>query len=198
MSKEFWNERYSEKEYAYGIEANQFIRQELSKLQPGKILSPAEGEGRNALYAAKLGFDVYAFDPSIEGRRKALQLAAENKVNINYQLAGYGNCQYPENSFDVLVLVFAHMPAEMRNPIHQKLITFLKPGGTLILESFSKEQINYSSGGPKDISMLFSEEELKYDFKDLTSLSVVTQTIHLSEGQFHNGKASLVRLTGIK
>ncbi len=92
MSLDFWNERYAEDKYAYGIEPNDFVKQELQKLKPGKILFPAEGEGRNAVYAAQLGFDVYAFDPSEEGRRKALKLARENNVNINYQLAGYSNC----------------------------------------------------------------------------------------------------------
>ncbi len=72
MSMDFWNARYSDNDYAYGIEANECIKQELQKLKAGKILSPAEGEGRNALYAAKFGFEVYAFDPSIEGRNKAI------------------------------------------------------------------------------------------------------------------------------
>ena len=58
--KEFWNSRYQEKEYAYGLEPNLFFKSELIKLIPGKALFPAEGEGRNAVFAAKSGWEVTA------------------------------------------------------------------------------------------------------------------------------------------
>lgn len=57
-----WNERYSKEEFAYGEEPNQYLKEQLEKLDVGKILFPAEGEGRNGVYAAKLGWNVFAFD----------------------------------------------------------------------------------------------------------------------------------------
>ena len=83
---DFWNDRYSSKEYVYGTGPNQFYKEQLEKLAPGKILFPAEGEGRNAVYTAKKGWSVTAFDPSSEGRKKALLLAKKNKVQIEYQI----------------------------------------------------------------------------------------------------------------
>ena len=50
MSKEFWDKRYSEKEFSYGTEPNQFFKQQIEKLVPGKILFLGEGEGRNAIW----------------------------------------------------------------------------------------------------------------------------------------------------
>jgi hypothetical protein len=86
MNKEFWNQRYSEKEYSYGIEPNQFFKEQITPFKVGTILLPAEGEGRNAVYAAKLGWEVVAFDISEEGKKKALQLATLNNVSIDYHI----------------------------------------------------------------------------------------------------------------
>lgn len=198
MRNDFWNERYAIEDYAYGTEPNQFLKNELESLKPGKILFPAEGEGRNAVYAARRGFDVYAFDPSLEGRKKAIVLAETNAVSIDYQLAAYEDAQYAVNSFDVLVLTFCHMPLSKREDIHKKLISFLKPGGKLILEGFSKDQINNNTGGPRDVEMLFSEKELRSDFSSLQSISVSEQTTLLNEGLYHKGEASVIRCLGIK
>lgn len=195
---DFWNKRYATKEYAYGIEPNQYYKEQLEKLNPGKILFPAEGEGRNAVYAAKKGWEVFAFDPSVEGKRKAEKLASENGVNVDYQIADYENVYYTPLFFDCIVLIFAHSHPLKRTEIHQKLISFLKPGGTLILEGFSKNQISYNSGGPRDVNMLFSEEELQSDFASFSELSITETNYILNEGLFHQGTASVIRVFGIK
>ncbi len=73
--KNFWNKRYSEKEYVYGEDANVFFAEQLQQITPEKIILPCEGEGRNAVYAATSGWGVHAFDTSIIGKSKAIQLA---------------------------------------------------------------------------------------------------------------------------
>ena len=80
---ERWNDRYSNEEFAYGENPNNYLKEQLEKLPAGNILFPAEGEGRNAVFAAKLGWAVSAFDISDKGKKKALQLAAKNNVNID-------------------------------------------------------------------------------------------------------------------
>lgn len=195
---EFWNERYATVEYAYGTEPNQFLRQILVKIPPGKILFPAEGEGRNAVFAAKLGWDVTAFDVSTEGKKKAEQLATLNEVKINYFIDNFENISLTINSFDCIVLIFAHMTLSKRKEYHQKLISFLKPGGILILEGFSKKQISNNSGGPRDINMLFSDDELRSDFELLSELTITETDYNLNEGPFHQGIASVIRANGIK
>lgn len=195
---DFWNQRYSAGEYAYGEEPNRFFADELAKMAPGKILFPAEGEGRNAVYAAQKNWEVSAFDPSIEGKKKALQLAKLHEVSIDYKIATYENVYFAPDSFDCLVLIFAHMPALKRTIFHQKLLSYLKPGGTIILQAFCKEQINYKSGGPRDIEMLYSEEELQFDFSELSELSIIKEETELNEGLYHLGKASVISLVGKK
>jgi SAM-dependent methyltransferase len=195
---EFWNERYASTEYAYGIEPNIFYRDNLKSIPPGKILFPAEGEGRNAVYAAKLGWDVTAFDVSTEGKKKAEMLAESVNVNIGYIISDFDNVSFPLNHFDCIVLVFAHMNPVKRQEYHRKLISFLKPGGILILEGFSKKQINNSSGGPRDINMLFSADELQSDFGLLSEIKISETDYILNEGPFHQGIASVIRANGIK
>ena len=195
---EFWNQRYAAEEFAYGTEPNLFFKEQLEKMNNGKLLLPAEGEGRNAVFAASLGWDVTAFDISTEGKRKAGELAARNKVSFNYLIADYENIQFEPATFDCIALIFAHIPAEKRTEYHQKMLSFLKPGGFVLLEGFSKKQINYSSGGPRDFRLLYSKTELETDFQQLSILQIEDIETELNEGGFHNGTAALVRLVGKK
>jgi len=194
----FWNERYATEDYVYGTEPNEFFKEEIQKLKPGKILFPGEGEGRNAVFAAQLGWEVTAFDSSSEGKAKAERLAESKGVEIDYQLAAYHEANFPAASFDALVLIYTHIPAQMRRGYHQKFAGFLKAGGHLILEGFSKEQIHNSTGGPRDIDMLWSKEELKGDFTDLPDLKFELLETDLQEGEFHRGKAAVIRALGKK
>jgi len=196
--KGLWNDRYSKKEYAYGTEPNAFLKSQLLKLRPGKILFPAEGEGRNSVFAATLGWDVVAFDNSIEGRRKALELAAIREVSIDYRLESYDEFEDRAGTYDAIGLVFAHASAAHRASYHQKFIQLLKPGGRIILEGFSTKQLGNTSGGPKIIEMLFDEAILRDDFGSLTEIEITEADTELNEGVFHTGSASVIRLIGTK
>ncbi|WP_423127108.1 class I SAM-dependent methyltransferase [Gaoshiqia sp. Z1-71] len=194
----FWNERYAAEEYAYGTEPNDFLKQELDRLKPGKILLPGEGEGRNAVYAARQGWQVLAFDSSSEGKKKAEKLAVLHQVSINYLIDHYDEIELPVHEFDCLALIYTHMPAAERREYHRKLAASLKPGGTLILEGFSKEQIHNDTGGPKSVEMLFSREELEADFSEFFKLSISQLDLDIREGLYHNGKASVIQLVAVK
>lgn len=196
QSKNPWDQRYADEEFHYGKEPNEFFKREIDKLKPGKLLLPAEGEGRNAVYAAKLGWDVVAFDSSVEGQKKAYRLAKEQGVEIEYQLKSYEEFTAEENSFDMLAFIYAHNPNRQQN--HRKLARFVKPGGKILLEGFSKEQLQYGTGGPPVLQLLFSEEEIKEDFKDLTEIKVEKVVKHLSEGKHHLGDSSIIQLLGEK
>ena len=196
--KNFWNERYSEKGYVYGVDPNVFLAEQLKNLKPGKIILPCEGEGRNAVYAASLGWEVHAFDSIEVGREKALQLAKKKGVSINYAVDDATTITYAENSVDVVAFIYAHFPATIRKQIHQKAITWLKPGGKLILEAFNPQQLQYNSGGPKDLSMLYTEDMMKEDFASLNIDLIQNLTTELNEGKYHKGKASIIRVVGTK
>jgi SAM-dependent methyltransferase len=196
--KEFWNERYAKNEFIYGKEPNEFFREELENLPVGKIILPCDGEGRNAVFAAKLGWYVNAFDFSPSAKEKAKALAKQEGVNPKYEVADILEKEFKENSADVVALIYVHFPAELRKIAHQKAIKWLKPGGKLILEAFNPRQIDNDSGGPKNIDMLYSEDILREDFKDLKIEKLEILQTNLSEGNFHKGKADVIRLIAIK
>lgn len=196
--KEFWNSRYSEAEFAYGARPNDFVREQLPPLGKGRVLFPAEGEGRNAVFAALTGFEVFAFDISVEGKKKAHELASKSEVAIDYRIEAFEVVDYPQGYFDAIVLVFAHMPADKRRDWHRRLTGFLRPGGRIILEGFAKAQIGYSSGGPPVVDMLFSEDELTGDFKDFKIEFLNTSHRKLNEGLYHQGEAVTVQAVFVK
>lgn len=100
-----WNDRFSQKEYAYGEQPNNYLKEQLEKLTAGTILFPAEGEGRNAVFAAKCGWTVSAFDISSEGRKKAIRLAELNNVTIDYQVGELSQLNYSNNLIRLLLFM---------------------------------------------------------------------------------------------
>jgi len=200
---ERWNERYRQPEFAYGTEPNEFLKEQLQLLSPGRILFPAEGEGRNAVYAAKLGWQVSAFDISSEGRKKALALAQQNRVNIDYKVGDFQTVPYLPAQFDAIALIYAHFPAAIKSRCHRMLNTYLRPGGTVIFEAFSKRHLEYVAlnenvGGPREVDMLFSTDELSGDFAGYEVVHLRETEVELQEGVFHNGKGSVIRFVGRK
>ncbi|PNW29017.1 class I SAM-dependent methyltransferase [Formosa algae] len=194
---EFWDARYAEDDFAYGTQPNTFFKSTLDSLPTGTVLLPAEGEGRNAVYAASKGWTAHAFDISLKGKEKALQLANMKAVTIDYDISGVLEFQ-TDKTFDAIALCYTHFPADIRKQAHQHILKFLKQGGTLIFECFAKAQLQYSSGGPKNEDMLFSIEEIKAEFKGLKFTLLEEQTIELSEGSYHIGKAQVIRCIGVK
>lgn len=195
--KNFWNERYGQKMYSYGKAPNAFFAQKLMHLPKGKILFPAEGEGRNAVYAAIKGWNVKAFDYSEEGRKKALELAKSYDVSIDYDLIDASDFQVTEQ-YDVIALIFAHFAGEERRQLFLKLEQSLAPEGYLIMEVFSKSQIGRESGGPKDPEFLYSKAEIQSLLPDLDFLILEETRIELDEGIYHQGDAAVIRVLAQK
>jgi SAM-dependent methyltransferase len=196
--KEMWNERFAKTEFAYGKEPNQFFKQEIDKLPPGKLLLLGEGEGRNGVYAATKGWKVEAIDWSEKGKEKAEKLARENGVKIEYTVADLSEYKPKENFYDAVGLIFLHLPPELREWVHLNTTNSLKSGGVVILESYSKDQIKNSSGGPKDPDLLHSLEEIFTDFSDLDIKTFSKEKIDLNESHIHTGTADVIRYIGIK
>jgi len=198
-----WNERYSKDEFAFGKQPNNYLKEQLEKLNVGTILFPAEGEGRNAVFAANLGWTVSAFDISMEGKKKADRLAEINNVTIDYQVGDLQEISFDTEQFDVIALIYAHFPANIKSLYHKTLDKYLRNGGVVIFEAFSKRHIDYVSknenvGGPRDLESLFSIEEIKSDFANYDIIELEEKEIELSEGLYHNGTGSVIRFVGQK
>ena len=201
--KNFWDERYGQEEYVYGTDPNRFLANVLGQLKPGKILFPADGEGRNSVYAAQGGWDVFAFDWSSAGKLKADKLAESKGVRIDYRVCSINALPFPEDSFDTVALIYTHFPGEQKEPFLRNVIRLLKSGGVVIMEVFSKGHIAYQKenpgvGGPRDEDLLYSMSEVQQIFHDFTTESLIEEEIELREGKYHNGKGLVIRLIARK
>ncbi|MFN5423566.1 MAG: SAM-dependent methyltransferase, partial [bacterium] len=206
--KDFWNERYSAEEYAYGEEPNEYFAEKLSELDCGKILLPADGEGRNGVFAAKLGWSVTSFDISESGKEKAEKLAQKNNVAIKYDIAdvetftnlkigdegrgtrdeenrqiaeSHKSIQPKEESFDVIALIFAHFHEDKRKIYHQRLDKLLKPGGYIIMEAFSKNHTHYNRLNEQVGGP--KDEKMLYDLSDIKQEFPNYSLIELKEAE---------------
>lgn len=197
MDKLFWNTRYATNESVYGKQPNVFFKRFIDTHKPGSILLPAEGEGRNAVYAAAKGWETDAFDFSEEAKTKALQLSLEKKVSLNYWVQEIENYK-AEKKYDAIGLIYVHLPKNIREAFHREIYNSLRSGGFLIFEAFAKEQIDIGSFGPKDVSLLYDAPTICHDFPFLNIITCGQKEIELNEGEFHKGKAAVLQLVGQK
>lgn len=170
-------------------------------MSPGRILLPADGEGRNGVFAATLGWEVVSFDISEEGRNKALRLAEKMGVRIDYQIASVDEFMADAASFDVLALIYAHFPSTVRRDWHRRLEGFLKPGGMVLLEAFSMSHLTHllhdpKIGGPRDPAMLYDASAIALDFSGCKPVFQEECEVELEEGDFHIGTGHVVRYIG--
>ena len=196
--KEFWNDRFNSDDYIYGKEPNRYFASFINKANyTGHALFPAEGEGRNAVFAAEKGWKVTAFDQSEVARDKALKLAEERNAGINYQLSDALEFE-TEEKFNLIVIIFLHLQPDPRKIFHKNIIKHLKKDGCLLMEVFSKKQINHDTGGPKNPEMLYTTEMLESDFNELKIIRNEALTVHLKEGDYHSGEAEVIRFAASK
>lgn len=201
----FWEDRYSGSTYAYGTNPNVYFKEQLDReIIPGKILLPAEGEGRNGVYAAQEGWTVEAYDWSPTAHKKALMLAEQQQVSFEkYHIASLEDLQWPAEHFDLIACIFVQYPSASRRQNHQKLARSLRSGGTFILEAFSQKHLeaqaqNPRVGGPRNTDQLYTLEDLLDDFTGF-DWSIAEEThAHLEEGLYHLGEGAVVRLAGTK
>ena len=195
-----WDERYAEPGFAYGTAANDFLRSVIrdTTLTAQNALCLAEGEGRNGVYLAQLGYQVDAVDSSAVGLAKAQQLASQHKVNIQTRCLNLAQLKIAPQSCDLIVSIFAHTPKEVRLNLHAQIPAALKPGGLFILEAYRAEQLNIGTGGPKNPDMLMALEELKASCKDLNILLLQNAMRDIQEGKYHTGVGAVVQLIAQK
>ena len=194
----FWDSRFGGEDFLYGKEPNAFFAEFLSSIdKKGRLLLPAEGEGRNAIFAAKSGWEVTALDSSAVGREKALKFARDEGVEIEYEILDLQNFEARPDQFDFIAIIFGHFPSAFRQDLHQKFIKSLKSGGHILIEAFAKEQLGNESGGPQDIDMLFSMPLLEEDFSGLSIIKLSYEKVFLNEGK-HHGWADVIRFIGVR
>lgn len=197
MNPDFWNQRFAEREPVYGTEPNVFLSSQLHRIRPGgRVLCLGEGEGRNAVWLASQGLSVTATDYAEVALGRALSLASQRGVRIETVHADLASFEFPEASLDAVVSIFVHLPPELRRDVHRRALRALRPDGVFIAEYFSREQLAFGSGGPKNPAMLYTLEDIRDDFSKEPSRFELLEQVEdeLQEGRYHQGRASLIRV----
>ena len=191
---ELWDVRFSSEDYLYGTEPNDFLAEQVAGIEPGTALCLAEGEGRNAVYLAGLGFRVTAVDHSVEGGRKTRALARERGVEVEVVTSDLADYDLGADRWDLIVSIFAHLPPAVRTDLFMRLPRALAPGGTVILEAYRPGQAGRETGGPPDPARLYDLATLEREIVGLDVVVARETEREVIEGRGHTGAGAVVQL----
>ena len=194
---ERWENRYRVPGYAFGTEPNYFLASCKALLpRSGKALAVADGEGRNGIWLAEQGLDVLSIDFSPTAQEKARALAKQRGVSLTIAPADVHAWDYPDAAFDVVVEIFTQFssPAE-RAKKWAGMRKALKPGGLLIIQGYTPKQLQYGTGGPKQVENLYTRAMLEAAFGDLRDVTIVEEELEIHEGTSHGGMSAVINLT---
>ena len=188
-----WDERYSAEEYAYGTKPNEFLEENFHHIPKGKVLSLAEGEGRNAIFLAKQGYSVTAVDLSIVGLNKARKLAEENGVVVEFIHADLADYDLGEDKWDGIVSIFCPLPSPVRKRLYKKVEAGLKRNGVFLLEAYTPDQLKRGTGGGISADVMQSKESLSQELAGLKFRHLMELERDVIEGVYHTGIGAVVQ-----
>jgi SAM-dependent methyltransferase len=191
-----WNHRFAAEGQLFGVEPNAWLREQASRWSPGqRVLSVADGDGRNSVWLASRGLVVDAFDFSEVGVAKARKLAQARGVSVNFSISDVDSYAWPQASLDGVAAIFIQFADPLvRARLFANMVGSLKPGGLLVLEGYSLQQLQYRTGGPSEPSHLYTESLLRDSFKALEILELRVYETELAEGTAHHGRSALISL----
>ncbi len=195
-----WDERFAAPDYIFGTSPNVFLEQQAHRFRHGhKVLSLADGEGRNGVFLAEQGCDVLATDVSPNALKKAEALARARGVTIKTEVADLATWRWPDAAFDAVAAIFIQFsdPPE-RERIFAGIKRTLKPGGLLLLHGYRPEQLRYDTGGPPSAERCYTRAYLEREFSGFASIEIAEYDRVLAEGTWHNGNSALIDLVGVK
>lgn len=197
-ARDQWEDRYRAEDYVYGTEPNGFLRERVAALPVGRTLCVAEGEGRNAVFLAGMGHDVTSFDLTEAGVAKTRRLAEQRGVRVDAQQADAAEFPVGESQWDAVVSISAHMPPALRADLHRRIVAGLRPGGVLLLEAYTPDQIGRGTGGPPVAEMTMTLDGLRVELDGLELLHGVEMVRSVVEGALHTGDAAVVQVIARK
>lgn len=193
-----WDQRYTEDQNVYGGKPNEFLVSQIDRLPKGKLLSLGEGQGKNAVYLAKLGFNVSAVDISSVGLQQAAEYAAREKISIQTFTADLAAYSIEQNYWDCIISIFCHLPLRARTTLFTQIEQALHPGGVFLLEAYAPDQLQYGTGGPHTLELLADLQELKQYIHGLQLIVAREIEREVDEGLRHHGLAKVQQILAVK
>ena len=193
-----WDSRYSNEQYIFGTEPNDFLASVISQIPMGRVLCLGDGEGRNGVFLAQHGYDVTSLDHSQVGLAKTQRLAAQRGVSITTLYADLNDYVIEPEAWSAIVSIFLHLPQPLRTQVHHAAVAGLAHGGVLVLEAYTPKQIEYRTGGPPDVDVMMKLDDLRHEFAGLDFVIAQETEREIREGAQHHGKSAVVQLLGIR
>ena len=189
-----WNKRFSIEDYLFGADpAQALVKLEHYLIPQGDTLVIADGEGRNSVYLASRGFRVTASDSSTVANIKAKALAASQNVEVNYQVEDFFDIDWSAKQYDNIVgIFFQFIPPDKIKQVLMNLRSATNKGGTLLIHGYTPQQIELATGGPKDVSLMYTKELFEDVFETVEILVNKEYQIQLNEGSGHKGQSALI------
>lgn len=198
MDREGWNQRYAGSDLVWSAAANRFLMDEVAALRPGRALDLGTGEGRNAIWLAKLGWRVTAVDFSDVGLQKARQIARGAGADIDWVEADLRTYAPEPGAFDLVVVMYIHFSPTDRRALVRAAAAAVAAGGTLLVVGHDRSNLERGFGGPQDPSILFTPDDITADLAGIAGLHVVRAASVLrpvmAEDGEHTAVDALVRV----
>lgn len=198
----FWSARYRDagEDYLFGTAPNRFLATQAERFGADmRVLSVADGEGRNAVWLAEQGCRVTATEISPVALEKAGKLARSRHVEVAWQQADILNWEWPVEAYDAVVGIFIQFatPAEQPRQIGG-MKQAVKPGGLLFLQGYTPKQLEFRTGGPSTADNLYTADLLREWFADWEIVSLHEHEDAIEEGTTHVGRSALIDLVARK
>lgn len=191
----FWDHRYGTAAgYVFGTQPNDFLAAVADRIPPGPVLCLAEGEGRNAVFLARRGHAVTAVDQSATGLAKAAALAEKISVPLTTIIADLAAFEIMPGVWSGIVAIFMHLPPELRAAVLKRAAAGLRPGGVFVLECYTPAQLAFTTGGPREVSLLPTLALLRTELPELEFVHGCELERDIIEGGGHTGRSAVVQV----
>jgi SAM-dependent methyltransferase len=173
MDRKDWNERYAAQELLWGAEPNRFVEEELRDVPPrGGALDLACGEGRNAIWLARLGWVVTAVDYSEVALERARRLAAEQRVDVEWVQADVTSFAPAAEAFQLVIVAYLQVPEADRRAALAHAAAALGRGGILFMVGHARLNLTQGVGGPRQPEVLWEPAEIR---QEVTALGLTVR-----------------------
>ena len=181
--RRMWDERHTAHDAIESHEPDPTLADVAGGLNPGRALDLASGDGRNAIWLAAHGWDVTAVDFSAVALERAGAAAAAAGVTIRWVNADLLEWRPGSRSFDLVAVMFLHLPANERTGIYAGAAEAVAPGGRLLVVGHDRSNLTHGVGGPQDPAVLFTAAEIAHDLADLDIERAETVARDLGDGR---------------
>ncbi len=176
MDATAWDERYAGTELVWGLEPNRFVRAQCERLPIGRAIDLACGEGRNALWLARLGWQVTGVDYSAVAIERARDLTTRESMAVAarlvWEVSDVTTDPPRPELFDLVLISYLHLPPDQFRAVLRNAGRAVAPRGHLVIVGHDLRNLREGVSGPQDESLLYDGQQIRAELTTLPGLDV--------------------------